>query len=138
VKLLHGGWDAAPHRIVDGVLLCRLVENQPADRATLFDAQFYWRAQGRPAGPWIDGTVVRGSRGFHWPASTLRRKSSTNWLKSAGSSRLMAWPLFGNTASPALGMQRFISRFASRHGSSSSPIMMSVGTVIFFIGSASS
>ena len=37
VELLHGGRDAAPHRIVDGVLLCRLVENQPAHRAPLLD-----------------------------------------------------------------------------------------------------
>src|SRR5260221_455416 len=56
----------------------------------------------------------------------------------AGSSRLMAWPLFWNTARPAFGMQRFISKETSSDGSSSSPDMMSVGTVICFISSTRS
>src|SRR5260221_151697 len=66
------------------------------------------------------------------------RKSSSRRLKSAGSSRLMAWPLFWNTARPAFGMQRFISKETSSDGSSSSPDMMSVGTVICFISSTRS
>src|SRR2546430_15869694 len=132
VELCHRRGNAAPHGVVDRVLLRRLVEYQPADRAALLDQ----KAQGLPAGPWIEGTVARLSRGAQRPASTWRRKSSKNWLKSAGSSRLIAWPLLGKMARPAVGMQRVMSRFASRQGSSSSPIMMSVGTALCFIGSA--
>ena len=38
----------------------------------------------------IEGTVERGSRGPQRPASTWWKKLSRSWLKSAGSSRLMA------------------------------------------------
>src|SRR5205823_4598986 len=94
VELLHRRRNRPPHRVADRVLLRRLVEHQPADCAALLDRERH----GLPAGPWIDGMVARGSRASHRPASTRRRKSSSSWLKSAASSRLMAWPLFGKMA----------------------------------------
>jgi hypothetical protein len=54
-------------------------------------------------------TIARGSRTGQRPASTACRKSATCWLKAAGSSRLMVWPLFGITTRPAVGIVRFIS-----------------------------
>src|SRR5262245_21557256 len=47
--------------------------------------------------PRVALTMARGSRTGHRPASTACRKSATCWLKAAGSSRLMVWPLFGIT-----------------------------------------
>ena len=72
-----------------------------------------------------------GFRRAHFPASTAVRKSSTAWLKASGSSRLIVWPDFGMTTSPAVGIVRFMKIAGSRHGSSSSPVMISVGTSSF-------
>ena len=47
VEALHRIRDAAPHGVVDGVLLRRLVEHDPADGAAPFDQQRH----GLPAGP---------------------------------------------------------------------------------------
>jgi hypothetical protein len=47
VELRHRGRDAAPHRAVDGVAPRRLVEDDPADGAALFNAQRH----GFPEGP---------------------------------------------------------------------------------------
>ena len=63
------------------------------------------------------------------PASTEIKKSSTNRLKIAGSSRLTACLDWGKTTNPDLGILRFIKRAGSMQGASSSPTMTSVGTV---------
>src|SRR5690242_10663172 len=80
----------------------------------------------------------RGSRRAARPSSTRMKKSSSARLNASGSSMLIVWPDHGTTSSPAVAMCRFMSNPGSRHGSSSSPVMMSVGTLIFFIASVSS
>ena len=64
-----------------------------------------------------------------------QRSSSTalmniwiEWLKRAGSSRFMVWPVWGKTRSPEVGMLRFRKIEVSMQGASSSPTMMRVGT----------
>src|SRR5262249_44361379 len=89
---------------------------------------------GRMAEPVCDAGFRRGQR----PASTAVRKSSTARLKSSGSSRLMVWPALGITTRPEQGSLRFMKMAGSRHGSSSSPVMMSVGTSHFSMRSPSS
>src|SRR5690606_35519939 len=50
----------------------------------------------------------RGSRSVQRPCSTVLKNCSSAWLKAAGSSRLMAWPVRGAIHSPALGIVRFM------------------------------
>src|SRR5215510_13410313 len=55
-------------------------------------ASFFW---GLSYLPRLALTMARRSCTGPRPASTACRKSATCWLKAAGSSRLMVWPLFG-------------------------------------------
>src|SRR6476469_543395 len=50
----------------------------------------------------------------------------------------MVWPVFGITTRPAVEIVRFISSAGSRHGQSSSPVMMRVGAVMVFMRSTRS
>src|SRR5438270_14064164 len=88
--------------------------------------------------PRIPAADERGSRRPERPSSTSVKKSNKARLKASGSSILMVCPECGRTASPEVAMLRFMSSAGSRHGSSSSPVMMSVGTSIFFIPSTGS
>ena len=66
----------------------------------------------------------------HRPASTAVRKSSTARLNASGSSRLIVWPDLGITANQRSSeIFRLRKIPGSRHGSSSSPVTMRVGTV---------
>ena len=85
----------------------------------------------------MEFSAARGSRAAYRPDSTWWRKSASSELKSAGSSRLMPCPLLGNTTSPALGIARFSMMEGSMQGSSSSPVMISVGTSIAVMRSMS-
>src|SRR3984893_10149270 len=78
--------------------------------------------------PRIEPVTERGSRRGQRPLSTWWKNSSQLRLNRSGSSRLSACPVLGNTTSAAAGIVRFINRPGSRHGSSSSPVMINVGT----------
>ena len=71
--------------------------------------------------PVIELESARGSRIGQRPLSTCAMKPPTMRLNSSGSSRLMACPQFGITASAAEGMVRFIRMPGMRQGQSSSP-----------------
>ena len=58
---------------------------------------------------------VRGSRGAHFPRSTIPKNSCTLRLKASGSSRFTACPVRGTIHKPALGIVRLRKMFASRH-----------------------
>ena len=73
-----------------------------------------------PAG----GVALRAQR----LPSTAVRKSRTARLNWSGSSRLLVCPLWGKTTNPDLGMWRFMKIAGSTQGSSSSPMMIKVGT----------
>src|SRR5581483_9788085 len=88
--------------------------------------------------PRIEPVVARGSRRGQRPLSTWWKKSARVRLNRSGSSRLRAWPVLGKTTSAALLISRFISRPGSRHGSSSSPVAIRVGTSSRFISSVRS
>ena len=101
---------------------------------TLAPMSASWRTavgpeRARSAGRMAEPVCEAGLRRVHFPASTAVRKSSTARLNASGSSRLIVWPDFGRTTSPAVGILRFMKKPGSRHGSSSSPVMISVGTV---------
>ena len=64
--------------------------------------------------------------------STSARNADTSRLNASGSSRLIAWPVFGQTHRPALGSVRFRNTLGSMQGASSSPTAISVGTVMPF------
>ena len=81
--------------------------------------------------------TARGSRRGQRPASTEARKSATARLNASGSSMLIVCPEHGRITRPEVGIERFMRRPASRHGSSSSPVMISAGTSIFFMPSTS-
>ena len=87
------------------------------------DARYRFSEAGRIADLASEAGLRRGQR----PASTAVRKSRTARLNASGSSRLMVWPALGRTTSPAAGILRFMKTFGSRQGSSSSPVITSVG-----------
>ena len=64
---------------------------------------------------------VRLSRISQRPLSTCVKKSCKAKLNSAGSSRLIVWPVFGNTIKPAEGMVRLRNAPVPRQERSSSP-----------------
>ena len=70
--------------------------------------------------------------------ASAKRFEELTIAKAAGSSRLTAWPVFGTTTRAALEIIRFINSAGSRHGQSSSPVMISVGVFIVFISSTTS
>src|ERR1700749_2478085 len=74
------------------------------------------------------GLIERESRGGQRLASTDPKKASSVWLNSAGSSRLIACPVFGNMASPDGAIFFFKNRLGSMQASSSSPTTIRVGT----------
>src|SRR6516165_4751786 len=78
--------------------------------------------------PRIEPVTERGSRRGQRPLSTWWKNSAQLRLNSPGSSRLSACPVLGKTMSAAVGIVRFISKPGSRQGSSSSPVMINVGT----------
>src|SRR5207237_3717414 len=100
----------------------------------------------RPAGdedhflvkPRIPEAAERGSRGAARPSSTRMKNSKMARLNASGSSMLMVWPDHGSTTSPLVAMWRFMRSPGSRQGSSSSPVMISVGAWIWFISPVSS
>ena len=73
--------------------------------------------------------TARGSRMGQRPASTWVQKAASAALKASGSSMLMVWPLFGISCRAAEGIIRFMKTPGSRHGQSSSPLRIRVGTV---------
>src|SRR6516225_10391893 len=109
-------------RIADDIAGCAVDE-----KIFLFDAEGELRFSTHFT-PRIDRVCERGSRRGQRPLSTWWKNSAQLRLKSSGSSRLTACPVFGKTTSAAVGIVRFINRLGSRHGSSSSPVMINVGT----------
>ena len=85
--------------------------------------------------PVIDAVTARGSRLGQRPLSTCARKSLTIALNMLGSSTFIPCPQFGMTTKAADGMFCYIRIPGVRQGQSSSPIMISVGTVSAFIRS---
>ena len=65
-------------------------------------------------------------------------KSATASLNSAGSSWFTTWPVFGMTTRPDVGIHCLSRKLGSRHGSSSSPTTINVGTAILRIRSSKS
>src|SRR6266849_8628037 len=104
-------------------------------RSELFYALIYGFACYLPR---IAEAMARGSRAGHLPNSTAWKKSSRCPLYASGSSRLIVWPQFGITTRPALEIVLFIRMAGSRQAQSSSPVMIKVGVVIFFISSVRS
>src|SRR5207244_7279122 len=98
------------------------------DNRDVLERQLHQRV---PAGRIAEPVCEAGLRRVHVPVSTAARKSSTARLNASGSSRLIVWPDFGMTTSAAVGILRFMKIAGSRHGSSSSPVMISVGTSSF-------
>src|SRR6516164_2967827 len=109
-------------RIPDDITRCAVDE-----KIFLLDAESEFRL-GTHRTPRIEAVCERGSRRGQRPRSTWWKNSAQLRLKRSGSSRLTACPVFGKTTSAAVGIVRFISRPGSRHGSSSSPVMINVGT----------
>ncbi len=73
----------------------------------------------------------RATPGCAASSGPRRRRSGSRAaprLKASGSSRLIVWPALGRTTSPDVGILRFMKIAGSRHGSSSSPVMIRVGT----------
>src|SRR5260370_3654320 len=104
------------------------VPRRPIDEDTfLLESERKFRF-GSHLTPRIEPVTERGSRRGQRPLSTWWRKSAQVRLKRSGSSRFTACPVFGKTTSAAVGIVRFINRPGSRHGSSSSPVMIRVGT----------
>src|SRR4029450_7814197 len=87
--------------------------------------EWLWH-QGFSAGRMGAPACEAGLRRVHFPASTAVTKSSTARLNASGSSRLIVWPDFGRTTSPAVGILRFMKIPGSRHGSSSSPVIVNI------------
>ena len=56
-------------------------------------------------------------------------KSATASLNSAGSSWFTTWPVFGNTTRPEVAIHCLRKKLGSKHGSSSSPTTIKLGTV---------
>src|SRR5262249_31110811 len=115
--LQHIGW-----WIVDDIT------RRPVDeKILLLDTESELRL-GTHRTPRIEPVCERGSRRGQRRLSTWWKNSAQLRLNRSGSSRLTACPVFGKTTSAAVGIVRFISTPGSRHGSSSSPVMINVGT----------
>src|SRR5437868_8594923 len=110
-------------RVADDIARCPIDEE-----VLLLDPKRKFRFA-RHLTPRIEPVTERGSRRGQRPLSTWWKKSAQVRLKRSGSSRLTACPVLGKTTSAAVGIVRFINSPGSRHGSSSSPVMIRVGTL---------